>query len=444
MIRLFLPFLSFHIGVHMPLILTVPLAQKDAPGLTPFPSPSNLSVCFCLRAALEHNNQLKQNYNPLSFGAEKSEMQEYMVFIDRYLELNVKSANSYLVYCSLITSLPQLVTALVLLYGGMLVQTNQITAGELVSFLLYLSSLSDAFNSMGSIFSSLTSAVGAADKVFELMHREPKIKQENSNKPNPERCVGEVALRGVRMSYPARPTRQVLNGLDLVVKAGSVVALVGQSGGGKSSVISLIQHLYDQSHGSVTIDGNDVWELRSEWLARTVACVSQEPTLYARSVAKNIMFGLEGTEFEPSLEEIKDACVFANAHQFILGLPEGYDTDVGERGVQLSGGQKQRIAIARALVRKPRILLLDEATSALDAESEALVQQSIDSMMKNHNMTIIVIAHRLSTIRNADVICVVQDGVIVEKGVHEELISKGNIYFQLVSRQISSSDEITI
>jgi len=173
-IRLFLPFLSFHIGVHMPLILTVPLAQKDAPGLTPFPSPSNLSVCFCLRAALEHNNQLKQNYNPLSFGAEKSEMQEYMVFIDRYLELNVKSANSYLVYCSLITSLPQLVTALVLLYGGMLVQTNQITAGELVSFLLYLSSLSDAFNSMGSIFSSLTSAVGAADKVFELCIGNPK------------------------------------------------------------------------------------------------------------------------------------------------------------------------------------------------------------------------------------------------------------------------------
>ena len=406
------------------------------------------------------------------FGAEKSEYDEYRVFIDRYLDLNLRSAYAYLVYCSLITSLPQLVTALVLLYGGMLVQQSEITSGELVSFLLYLSSLSDAFNSMGSIFSSLTQAVGAADKVFELMHREPKIK--STDKPlHPPTCVGNVALKDVDMYYPARPQRQVLCGMNLDIEAGKVIALVGPSGGGKSSVISLIQHLYDATSGQVMIDGNSVHELSPEWLSRNVACVSQEPTLYARSVARNIMYGLEGTKFEPTMEQIKDACVFANAHQFISGLPEQYDTDVGERGVQLSGGQKQRIAIARALVRKPRVLLLDEATSALDAESEALVQESIDSMLrrediangkgngngngkgngkgndngenKNKSMTVIVIAHRLSTIRNADSICVVQDGTIVEKGTHEELLRKGEdegVYAKLVNKQMNAETKL--
>lgn len=405
-----------------------------------------------------------------AFGAEDAEMREYSKFIERYIRLNVKSAYAYLWYCSAITSLPQLVTSLVLLYGGMLIQSGEITGGQLVSFLLYLSSLSDAFNMMGSIFSSLTQAVGAADKVFELMHRKPRVKKWAGSPPEddgittlrhkydgefPEKCMGEVSLEGVTMFYPARPRRKVLDDMNFVAPPGTVVALVGPSGGGKSSVVSLVQHLYEAQEGRIKIDGNDVHELAPDFLTRSVAVVSQEPTLFARSVARNIIFGLEGGNNEPSFQEIVDAAKLANAHNFIESLPEGYDTDVGERGVQLSGGQKQRIAIARALVRKPKVLLLDEATSALDAESEALVQDAIDNMIGKgdtrdeackeigEGMTVIVVAHRLSTVRNADKICVVKAGKIVETGTHDNLIGKaGGEYAKLISKQINAQQAV--
>lgn len=362
---------------------------------------------------------------------------------------------------------------------------DHISNGQLVSFILYLNSLSDAFNTMAYIFSSLTQAVGAADKVFELMHRKPKLKScddeqievnrtsdianlntngTSSNQssvdlppplrtPNgliPSTCVGEITLNNVNLYYPARPKRRVLDGMTLRVPPGAICALVGPSGGGKSSVISLVQHLYEPSAGKVQIDGNDVHQLSQEWLYRHVSVVSQEPTLFARSIRENIIFGLEGCEDEPTMEEIKDAAQLANASTFIEGLPEGYDTDVGERGVQLSGGQKQRIAIARALVRKPKILLLDEATSALDAESEAQVQGAIDHMLARGNgsdgssMTVVVVAHRLSTVRNADIIFVVKAGQVVEQGQHDELIKNVNgSYYNLVSRQMEAHKKLT-
>jgi len=402
------------------------------------------------------------------FGAEESEMNEYEKSIGRYLELNNMSAGAYLWYMTAVTALPQLVTALVLLYGGQLVNEGKITSGQLVSFLLYLSSLSDAFNMMGSMFSSLTQAVGAADKVFELMHRKPRMRGAKDEVDSEEwtdgegnaahtcvrdkkdglilaRCEGKVQLSSVDLFYPARPKRQVLDKMEFVAEAGEVVALVGPSGCGKSSVIALIQHLYEPNRGAVMIDGVPVHKLAPGFLTRCVGVVSQEPTLYGRSIAKNIMFGLEGGEFEPTMEEIKSAAKLANAHTFIEQMPDGYDTDVGERGVQLSGGQKQRIAIARALVRKPRILLLDEATSALDAESESLVQASIDNMLGRggatglREMTVVVVAHRLSTVRNADKICVVNCGKVVEIGKHDDLIEiEGGKYRALVEKQFAA------
>jgi ATP-binding cassette, subfamily B (MDR/TAP), member 9 len=284
-----------------------------------------------------------------------------------------------------------------------------LTSGQLVSFLLYLSSLSDAFSSLGWIFSSLTQAVGAADKVFELLNRQPRISspsrtdvtpsprtgilgieatrtsQQRNRGLRPENVRGEIEFKNVTLYYPARPQRRVLNELSLKIEPGSIVALVGQSGGGKSSVMSLIQHLYEQSGGQVLIDGTEVHELCPSWLSRHVCIVSQEPTLFGRSIGKNIMYGLEGTTMEPSQEEIEEAARLANADAFIQKMPQKYvstemsrlrdnysdccmlsfvvhcecryDTEVGERGVQLSGGQKQRIAIARALVRRPRVLL---------------------------------------------------------------------------------------
>lgn len=398
-----------------------------------------------------------------AFGAEAAELVEYDIYMGKYLDLNKRAAMAYVGYMASITAMPLLVTAIVLFYGGLLVlsknEEDHISSGQLVSFLLYLSSLSEAFNSMGNIFSSLTQAIGAADKIFELMHRQPRFMKYITNGDeeiatsdslykglNPETCRGEIMLNDVEMYYPARPNRRVLDGMTLVAPPGTVCALVGPSGGGKSSVISLVQHLYEQTGGIVTIDGHDVRDLSHRWLSRHICVVSQEPTLYARSVRRNIIYGLEGTPYEPTMEEVYEATRLANATGFIESLPDGFDTEVGERGVQLSGGQKQRIAIARALVRKPRILLLDEATSALDAESESSVQEAIDSMLKmghdgkgGSSMTVLVVAHRLSTIRNADIIYVVSNGSIVENGSHEDLIKNSNgAYSNLINRQMKA------
>jgi len=231
-------------------------------------------------------------------------------------------------------------------------------------------------------------------------------------------------------------------------------------GGGKSSIVSLVQNLYEVSNGSVCIDGKNVSDLSPDWLSAQICVVSQEPTLFARSILRNIKYGLEGTDKEPSLEDVKTAARLANASDFIEALPLKYETEVGERGVQLSGGQRQRIAIARALIRKPKILLLDEATSALDAESEAQVQEAIDAMLRRDrdtledqppdhgahamaaHMTVMVVAHRLSTVRNADVIFVIKDGQVSESGRHDELMQRNGPYAQLISRQLSAQDKL--
>lgn len=327
-----------------------------------------------------------------SFGAEGLELAEFCECMEKYLSLNVRTATATLGYSTCVGALPELVKALVLFYGGLLVQSdgpNHITGGQLISFILYLSYLSSAFSSLGGIYASLVRAVGAADKVFELMNRTPqltrpthvdneRIERAFANHKKgilsvestcvvkqramglyPETCRGEITLKDVQSRYPARPQRVVLDGMDLKISPGTVVALCGVSGSGKSSVVKLIQHLYEPSRGEVCIDGIPVQELSADWLCRNVTVVSQEPTLFARSVRRNIIYGLEGTDDEPSQEDVEEAARLANAASFIESLPQGYETEVGERGIQLSGGQKQRVAIARALVRKPRILLLD-------------------------------------------------------------------------------------
>lgn len=421
-----------------------------------------------------------------ALGAERNEMDEFHKCMDKYLELNGRNAFVYLGYATCYGSLPQLVTAVVLYYGGLLVMSDgsdSITSGELVSFLLYLTSLSDAFNSIGYIFASLTQAIGAADKVFELIHRKPRrtvisegstsVQQANtttsgestsnhqmsnqthliedfrSSGTSPtEECIGQVSFENVVMYYPARPTRRILNNMTFEIPPGSVAALVGKSGGGKSSIISLLQGLYEAESGNICIDGQRIESINPDWLSRNVAIVSQEPTLWARSIRRNIILGLEGTDREPSLDEVKEAAGLANASSFIENLPQQYETDVGERGVQLSGGQKQRIAIARALIRKPKILLLDEATSALDAESEALVQEAIDAMISRdsdstNSMTVVIVAHRLSTVRNADTIFVINDGSVVESGSHDDLIEREDgKYSALIQRQMNAQNKL--
>ncbi|RID60898.1 hypothetical protein BRARA_E00086 [Brassica rapa] len=247
--------------------------------------------------------------------------------------------------------------------------------------------------------------------------------------------VSQEPLRHVSFKYPSRPDVQIFQDLCLSIRAGKTVALVGESGSGKSTVIALLQRFYDPDSGEITLDGVEIKTLRLKWLRQQTGLVSQEPILFNETIRANIAYGKGG---DASESEIVSAAELSNAHGFISGLQQGYDTMVGERGIQLSGGQKQRVAIARAIVKDPKVLLLDEATSALDAESERVVQDALDRVMVNR--TTIVVAHRLSTIKNADVIAVVKNGVIVEKGKHESLINiKDGVYASLVQLHLSAA-----
>jgi len=247
-------------------------------------------------------------------------------------------------------------------------------------------------------------------------------------------ATGEVTLENVSFSYPSRPDTNVLNGINLTLSPGRVVALVGPSGAGKSTVTHLIEQFYIPKKGRIMFDGIDIRNLDVRFLRHMIGLVSQEPVLFATTIAENIKYGMSR---EVSQEEIEHAAKLANAHQFIIEQQDGYNTMVGERGIQLSGVQKQRVAIARAIVKNPLILLLDEATSALDAESEHLVQDALDRLMKGR--TTLVIAHRLSTVQDADLVCVVDKGTIVEQGTHYELMAMGGMYKQLVSRQLQQA-----
>ena len=246
----------------------------------------------------------------------------------------------------------------------------------------------------------------------------------------PDKFDGSIEFKDITFTYPTRPDIKVLEGFNLNIEVGKTYALVGPSGCGKSTVIQLLQRFYDPSTGEVLVGGKDVRTLNVKWLRQHIGVVSQEPVLFDTTISENILYGKEGA----TQEEVKQAAIDANAHDFISKLPDGYNTLVGEGGTQLSGGQKQRIAIARALISDPKILLLDEATSALDTESESIVQQALDQARAGR--TTIVIAHRLSTIQNADLIASVQDGRIVEKGSHSELMDKEGLYYNLVVAQV--------
>ncbi|XP_043725072.1 ABC transporter B family member 15-like isoform X2 [Telopea speciosissima] len=286
---------------------------------------------------------------------------------------------------------------------------------------------------LGSGLSNLkyfSEASSAGERIMEVIKRVPKIDSGNMEGEILESVSGDVEFKNVEFAYPSRPDNVVLPNFNLKVPAGKTVALVGGSGSGKSTVIALVERFYDPINGEILLDGVAIDKLQLKWLRSQMGLVSQEPALFATSIKENIFFGKE----DATMEEVVAAAKAANAHNFISQLPQGYETQVGERGVQMSGGQKQRIAIARAIIKAPRILLLDEATSALDSESERIVQEALDKAAVGR--TTIVIAHRLSTIRNADVIAVVNNGLVMETGSHDELIQNENgLYSSLVRLQ---------
>eukprot|EP00457_Paulinella_chromatophora_P000433 gb/GEZN01000433.1/.p1 GENE.gb/GEZN01000433.1/~~gb/GEZN01000433.1/.p1 ORF type:complete len:1384 (+),score=244.98 gb/GEZN01000433.1/:399-4154(+) len=273
-----------------------------------------------------------------------------------------------------------------------------------------------------------TKAAKAAKNVFELIDRKSKIDYANTYGQKPAKVRGEIVFENVQFAYPTRPDNPVAQGYNLRIPAGHTVALVGASGSGKSTAIQLLERFYDPDAGRVTLDGVDLRELNVNWLRSHIGLVGQEPVLFSGTIAENIANGKPGA----TREEIIEAAKMANAHDFISDFPKGYDTDVGDGGGQLSGGQKQRVAIARAMIKNPTVLLLDEATSALDTESERIVQAALDDLMHKTRRTTIVVAHRLSTIRDADKICVVKEGKIVEEGKHDELMAnKEGFYYKL-------------
>ncbi|KAK4741819.1 hypothetical protein SAY87_025407 [Trapa incisa] len=321
--------------------------------------------------------------------------------------------------------------------GARFVKDGRTTFSDVFRIFFALSMAAIGISQSSSLTSDSTKAKAAAASIFSIIERKSKIDPSDESGTTPHTVNGEIELHHISFKYPSRPDIQIFQDLSLVIPSGKTVALVGESGSGKSTVIALLQRFYDPNSGKITLDGLDIQQLQLKWLRQQIGLVSQEPVLFNETIGANIAYGKEGNATE---SEILAAAELANAHNFISSLQQGYDTLVGERGIQLSGGQKQRVAIARAIAKNPKILLLDEATSALDAESEKVVQDALDRVIVNR--TTIVVAHRLSTIKNADMIAVVKNGVIVEIGKHDNLINiKDGFYASLVALHTSASTD---
>ncbi|PRQ39662.1 putative xenobiotic-transporting ATPase [Rosa chinensis] len=320
--------------------------------------------------------------------------------------------------------------ALAIWYGGKMILEKGYKGGDVINVVFAVLTGSFSLGQTSPCLAAFASGKAAAYKMFETISRNPEIDASDTKGKQLQDIRGDIELRDVHFSYPARPDEHIFRGFSLTIPSGATAALVGESGSGKSTVISLIERFYDPQAGEVLIDGVNLKEFQLKWIRQKIGLVSQEPVLFTCSIRDNIGYGKDGA----TTEEIRAAAELANAAKFIDKLPQGLDTMVGEHGTQLSGGQKQRVAIARAILKNPRILLLDEATSALDAESERVVQEALDRIMVNR--TTVIVAHRLSTVRNADTIAVIHRGTIVEQGPHSELVKDPEgAYSQLIRLQ---------
>ena len=317
-------------------------------------------------------------------------------------------------------------------FGGYEVVNEVITAGELVAFLTYAVNLANPVKRLSRVYAAIQKAMAAADRVFAVMDLNEKITDVPNAKPLPP-IKGKVEFKDITFSY--KEGQPAIQHISLKAEPGQMIALVGPSGSGKSTIANLIPRFYDVDSGVITIDDHDIRQVTADSLREQIGLVPQETMLFSTSVMENIRYGrLEATD-----EEVIEAAKAANAEEFIKELPEGYDTKLGERGLNLSGGQRQRLAIARAILKNPRVLILDEATSALDTESEKIVQDALDNLMVGR--TSFVIAHRLSTIFNADQIFVVENGHLREHGTHEELLAAGGLYSNLYNIQFRQNQE---
>lgn len=379
------------------------------------------------------NSQLQDSLSGMrvvkSFANERTERAKFRDSNDRYLDSKVNQYHAMGAYQATSALMTGTLFTVIVVLGGYLVAQGQMSAIDMATFALYISLFTTPVETLVNSTENIQKAIAGFRRMDEVMQTLPDIEDAPNARPL-EVTAGAIEYRDVCFSYENAELggrghageRPVIDHLSLSIKPGETIALVGPSGGGKTTTCSLLPRFYDVDAGSVTIDGQDVRSVTQESLRRAIGLVQQDVYLFDGTIGENIAYGRPGA----SLSEIEEAARRANIHDFIVSLPDGYDTVVGERGSRLSGGQKQRVAIARVFLKNPKILILDEATSALDNESEEAVQASLEELARDR--TTLVIAHRLSTIKNADEIATVEEGHVVERGTHEELLARGGTY----------------
>ena len=358
--------------------------------------------------------------------------------VERFDKENMNNFRANMKYAQLSSTLTPTIefvaavgVSIILWYGGNSVINGSITAGSLVAFLTYAVNISNPIKRLSRVIGNIQKALAAAQRVFDVLDLPEVIKNAPDAKALPK-VKGDVRFNDVSFAY--NENEEVLSHVSFEVKPGEMIAFVGPSGAGKSTVASLLPRFYDATNGSITIDGEDIRKVTLDSLREQVGIVPQETVLFNGSVYDNILYG----RLDATREEVEAAAKAANAHDFIMQLPDGYETMLGDRGMNISGGQRQRISIARAILKNPQILILDEATSALDTESERVVQEALDRLMVGR--TSFVIAHRLSTIKNADKIMVLENGQLIEQGNHDELMAMDGLYAHLYKIQYRSKE----
>ncbi|MGM0502913.1 MAG: ABC transporter ATP-binding protein [Bacillota bacterium] len=366
-----------------------------------------------------------------SFGREDYEYERFQEQNKANFRANLKNSQLNATLTPVTEFLAALSFLIVLWYGGLDVIKGNMSTGELTGFFTLLLYITNPLKSLTKLSGTIQRAISAAERIFEIIDIQPSIQDEKGAKEL-EEVEGNIELENVSFSYD--DDELALDNISLTVDAGQMIALVGHSGAGKSTLVNLIPRFYDANQGNIYLDGANIKEYKVDSLRDKMGIVPQETILFSGTLEDNILYG----DLDAAREEVIDAAKAANAHEFIKDFPEGYDTEIGERGAGLSGGQKQRIAIARAILKDPEILILDEATSSLDTESESLVQEALERLMSNR--TTFVIAHRLSTVINADRIVVLEDGQIVEQGTHDQLLDKSGVYSGLYQAQLKSSN----
>ena len=362
-----------------------------------------------------------------TFAQEQAEIERFEKENQHWFDLSAYSASLQSIHMPLLHLIANLSSVAILWYGGILVIDAQMTLGELVAFTTYMAQLVSPVRFLGMILPAIAMASASAERVFEILDTVPEVRE----LPGAKDLVissGRVCFENVSFSYSGHSS--VLKDISFEAQPNQVIALLGPTGSGKSTIVSLIPRFYDPTFGRITIDGEDISTVKPTSLRSQIGMVLQETLLFAASIRENITFGKSGA----TQAEIEEAARAAQAHDFILQTPHGYDTEVGERGVTLSGGQKQRLAIARAILTDPRILILDDATSSVDTETEHLIQLALERVMQGR--TTFVIAHRLSTVQHADLILVLEKGHIVARGKHAELMKTSSLYMNIVNRQL--------